>query len=142
MTVRVGNGTTIAFAGSGFTAEVVSMDLGTIEAEDIDTTHLGSTAPVLANDELGGKTYIPAPLQEPGEISLELHYNPDEVPPIGREDAITVQFPPLAGQATGAKIESDGYMKSIEAGIPTNGKMTGTAKVKLSGILVVTPGAA
>ena len=62
---RDGSGTTITFATSGYTADVLSIDGPTGVREAIDTT-------VLADD--AEMTFIPAKLIDLGELTLEIEH--------------------------------------------------------------------
>ena len=65
----LGNGTTIAFATSPFTAVITSLQVSGITRESIETTHLGTAA--AGAGKFGSKTFIPAKNTDPGEIRLD-----------------------------------------------------------------------
>ena len=65
-------GLTITFS-SGFLAEITDISHDQ-SLDDIDVSHFGST---------DYKDYIPAQLQEPGELSVTIHHDPTVAPPLG-----------------------------------------------------------
>jgi len=65
-------GTTITFASS-FLAEITSIGLEE-SREQINVSHFGST---------DYHEYIPAKLQEPGELTCTIFFDPSTAPPIG-----------------------------------------------------------
>lgn len=131
-TVNDGTGTTITFATSSFTAEITNIEWGGIERESIDTTNLSAAAPG-AND-FGNRTFIPSALADPGELTLEIHFNPDTLPPVHLvAETITVTFPLVSGDTTAAKWAGSGFATGYGAVVPLGDKMTTTMTVKMSG---------
>lgn len=130
--VDAGDGTTIDFATSSFSAEVTNIDWGGIERESIDTTHLGTAeagAGAIAN-----KTYIPSDMTDPGEITMDIHFNPDTEPPINASDVaetITVTF------ASGATWACSGFITGYEPGVPLEDKMTASVTIKCTGNITI-----
>jgi len=100
-TVNIGTGATIVFGTSGFTSEVMSIDWSGITRAAVETTHLG-TSPAGAG-KIASKTHIPGDLADAGEISLELHFDPDQNPPVEAvTETVTLTLPLVAGDATAA----------------------------------------
>ena len=124
----VGTGTTITFGTSGFQAQILSVDWGSIEREAIDTTHMGTT---------GYKSFIPSKLVDPGEIELEIAFDPDDFPPVdGAAETITVTWPlQSSGSSTPASWNCSGFVTSFEAQAPLEEKMTGNMTIKCSGTI-------
>jgi len=121
----VGTGTTIAFATSSFTAEVMNLNGNDMTRPDIDTSHMGTT---------GYKTYIPGKLLEGGAIEMEINFDPDATPPLsGAAETITITFPLPSGQATPADVEFSGYINSWSWSDPMEEKMTADVTVKVDG---------
>ena len=120
-----GFGTTIAFSSS-FLAEVISVDWSGIARESIETTHLTT-----ANN---AKTFIPSDVYEPGEVSVEMAFDPTTAPPItGAAETLTVTFP-----GAGDTWAAAGFLTSFDLNSPLEDRMTATAVVKLSGPITVT----
>lgn len=113
MAVDTGLGGTISFATSGFTGNMREIGGATIELDDLETSHLGTT---------GYKTYTPSDLAEPGEFECEIFWDAEvaastvkEVttqPILGTVESIVKTYPGQAGN-TAANITGTGYIKSF-----------------------------
>lgn len=141
----LGHGTTITFGTSAFTATLTNLSGPNMSIDDVDVSHMGTTLRV--------KEYTPGML-EPGEISCDVLFDPSQLkdaPPFSdnyiasgwsnaasETESITIQWPPAAGETTGAKTVFDGYIKSIEPTTPLDGVVTASMTVKVSGIPVFT----
>lgn len=125
MPADVGTATTIVFATSAFSAEVMSLNGSDITREDIDVTHMGSTA---------WKEFQPSDLADGGAIEMEIHFDPDEQPPIaGAAETITITFPVPAGGAAGATFIFTGYVSSWSWTAPLEEVMTAEITIKVDG---------
>lgn len=130
--VDVGTGLTITFASS-FCAQIVDMSWSGISRVSIPTSHMGTAAP--DPTKFGNMTFMPGDLSDPGELSVELHFNPDTEPPIDQvAEAITVTY------NGGATWVTSGFMTNFEVGTPLEDKMTGSATLKISGNVTITGG--
>jgi hypothetical protein len=128
--VDLGTGTTLTY--SGFTYEITNISVSGITREVIETVHL-STAPAGAG-EIGSKTYIAGDLSDPGEVSVEGHFNPDDTPPIEAVASnLTITFP------SGATWVASAQLTSFDVTVPTEEKMTFSSTFKLVGSITVTP---
>jgi len=135
--IQDGRGTTIAFGTSSFTSEVVSIDWSGITRDPIDSTHLGSAAPTAS--EFGGMEFIPPDLADAGEISLELHTDPDKIPPLNlATEIITVTFPLVSGDTTPTKWVANGFTTGYSANATSGEKITTTMTVKITGVITPT----
>lgn len=122
--VDVGTGLTISM--SSFFAQIVDMSISGISRASIPTSHMGTAAP--GDNNFGNMTFIPGDLSDPGELSVEIHFNPDTEPPIDQPaEAIVVTF------NGGATWTTSGFLTNFDVGVPLEDKMTGTATVKFSG---------
>lgn len=134
--MAVGNptGTTITFGTSGFTANIIgTIDWAGIERAVIETTHFGSTQPSGAR-QIGGRTFIPGKLTDPGEFTLEIQYDPTKDVPLGSTDtAETITVQPPSDMASGS-ISFSGFVRSFRAGMPLENLATATIVVKATGI--------
>ena len=131
--VQVADGATITFGTSGFSAQVTGFSWGGVTREAIDTTHLGTAAPTAGN--IGNKTSIPSTMVDPGELSLDIHINPDAFPPLhGDPETITVTW------NSGATWVCSGYATGFDIDAQLENKVTGTLTIKMTG--EVTPTAA
>lgn len=135
--VDIGTGTTVSFATSLFSAQVLAVRGPNLTRGSVDTTHMGSTLP--SSTELGGRTHIPVKLPDMGELELDIHFNPDTWPPIrGAAEVIRLTFPIPSGLSNGAYIQGSGFVISFDSAVPLEDKMTGTLRVKCSGVWVPT----
>jgi len=133
MTLRV-FGVSVEFAG-GFVAEIRQIGLSGQKREAIDTSH--------AETPGGDMTSLPSMLIDNGEIEVEMHYDPDKVPPIKAEPAnCKIKMPAPPGKSTGAILESDAYLIDYAFQGQHDGKFVANCKIKRSGPVVVTPSAA
>ena len=124
MAVDSGTAVTIAFATSGFTAQLTSLSLS-MERGSLDTTTTTTTV---------ARTFIPTDLIDPGEITLDLYFDTDIEPPIkAAAETVTITWPdPVSGGAAGT-FACSGFMTAFEATAPEGELMTGSATVKLTG---------
>lgn len=122
--VNVGTGTTIGFSAGAYAAEVLNVSWSGISRPSIDTTHMGT---VEANN-FGGRTFMPGDLVDPGELTVEYHFDPDLDPLIdGAVVTITVTFP---GTSTWA---ASGFCTAFEFTDPLEDKMVCSATFKITG---------
>ena len=126
-----GFGTSITFE-SGFFAEITNVDWSGLSREDMDISHMGLAAPWME--------FQPTDLIDPGELGVELSFDPDDEPPISEvAENCTVTWPLPAGQSNPATWVCSAYLKNYQAGAPYRGKMTATATLKFSGEITFTP---
>ena len=139
-TVDNGTGTLITFGTSAFTSELLGVEGSGISRPSIDTSHMGTAAP--GNNVIANRTSIPGDLTDPGSINIELHFDPDQEPPIDQvSETITITFPLAAGDSTAAKWAATGYMTDFSFGAQMEDKMTATATIKWSGNITLTAAA-
>lgn len=126
MTAAVGTGTTITF-NSGFFAEILSANWSGFERAAIDTTNFATTT---------ARTFIPGDLYDPGEIEVELAFQPDtELPLDQAAETVTITWP------DGSTWAGSAFMRAGSITAPLEEKMTATATLKFSGAITVTPAA-
>ena len=122
--VDIGTGVTIAFATSGFTAQILDGTWPSLSRGSVQTSHQGT---------VGRHTYMPTDLSDPGEFTFDFHFNPDTTPPINQAaETITITGP------SGATWVFTGFMTDYSGGFPFEDKMTGSATVKVSGDIAIT----
>ena len=86
MALQTGNGVTIVFGTSGFTANYTRIGGTEMSRESIETTHLGTT---------NYKTFVPDDLIDGGEFSCEFYWDPamTTFPPIDAvAETITITY--------------------------------------------------
>lgn len=134
--VDVSTGITVVFGTSSFTAEIVDIAMGGVSRKSIDVSHMGTAAAGAA--EFGNMPFIPGRLTDAGELSMELHFNPQTIPPIDLvEETVTITFPLVAGDSTPASYAFTGFFTGFDMGMPLDDKMTASATVKVSGNVTV-----
>ena len=123
--MELGTGIAITF-DSGFFAEIVSVNHTGLSRAAINSSHMGTTV---------AHTFTAAKLFDPGQLEVELHFDPDTRPPIDDAAATaTVTFP---GGDTWA---ASAFMTDFEYTGPFEDKMTARGTLKYSGNITVTPG--
>jgi len=137
--VEVGTGTWMSF-GSVFAEaqstnvyQITSLNWSGISRPEVQTTHMGTT---VSPKTFGGHTYIPGDLVDPGELSVEGHFNPDLVPPIEQaQGALVVTFPAATATATAqtASWSANASCTSFNCNDPLEDKMTFDATFKITG---------
>lgn len=122
-----GFGISITFA-SGFFAEILSVDGPGLDRASVGTTHAGTTD--------GWATFIPSDIKDPGELEVEIAFDPDEEPPIDdAAETITVTYP------NGATWACSGFMTGFRPSVPIDDRMTASCTLKWSGKPTFTPAA-
>lgn len=137
-TVDVGQGTIVVFTSSGFTAEIEDIKTTGLQRNSIATSHLGTPQP--GPNQFANKTFIPSKLTDPGELQMQVHFNPQVVPPInGFPEDIIVTFPLAQGDSTPATWRARGFVTSYDWTVPLEEKMMSSMNVKLTGAITITP---
>ena len=125
--VDIATGITIVFGTSAFEAEITDVAGPTSSRDSVEVTH---------QESIGGREFTPTDLPDYGEISWDIHFNPDDDPPVDlAPEVITVTWP------SGATWAFLGFVTSYEPAGPLLDKMTGSITVKISGVITVTPAA-
>ena len=123
--VDIGTGITIAFGTSAFVAEILDITGPGLARDSVETTHQGTT---------DARTHAPVDLFDAGELSFDVHFNPDTDPPIdAAEEEITITWPSTATWVF------QGFMTAYEPGAPLEDKMTGSVTIKVTGDITITP---
>lgn len=121
----IGTGTSIVFVSSAFEAEVLAIDWSGIARGVVDSSHLLTVE---------WRTFIPTDLVDPGEIQMEIAFDPSDEPPLHEDvERIRVTFPVPSGLVTPATWQGDGFMSGFEFNVPLEEKMTGTGTLKMTG---------
>lgn len=131
MASNTGTGSTITFS-SGFFAEITSISHSGMSRESIGTSHMGTT---------GGRTFIPGDLYDPGELSVELNFDPtDDVtaPLTNAAETVTVTIPNSPTATTVTTWAASGFMTGFEYTDPLEDLMTASATIKFSGDITIT----
>ena len=136
--VSVSNGLKVTFGRSGFQADILSVSHSGVARALIETSHMGTPEP--EEDEIGGKTFIVDPLEDPGALQLQVHYDPSNPPKRTDPDdpeSIEVEYRKPKGAATAARLVGEGWLQEWSAEMNLGAKMTATLTVKFTGLLNV-----
>jgi hypothetical protein len=86
-------------------------------------------------------TFQPSDLKNPGEVTVDLLFNPNTSPPItSAAETVTITYPVQPGGSTSATWACSGYLKKFKPKAPINDKMTAVATIKWTGTPTITPG--
>lgn len=127
-------GTCIEFTDSAFEADVefTSFDLAGITREMIDVSHMKTADPT--GNKIGNRTFLVGKLVDPGELTAEMHFNPNKFIPIHSDfELIKLIFPLITGDNTKARWEFQGAISTHDFSAPLDDKMVATATIKISG---------
>jgi len=139
-TVHTGHGTTVGFGTTTFTSEILSITFPDVSRESINVSHMGTSA--TTSGGFGSEEFIMAALVDGGSMDLELHHDPDKVPPVDLAiEEITVTWPKATGDSTAATWVFQGGATGYSPSAPHDDKMTGSLSVKISGKVVITAAA-
>lgn len=129
----IGQGSTISFGGiltnsnSATTFKVNNIQWSGMQRDVVDASHMLTS---------GGKDFVASEIYDPGEISVEIHYDPSVNPVTPLTNATTAQVVYMRFASGGSSTygwSSYGFMSGFEAGVPKDDMMTGTITIKLSG---------
>lgn len=132
MAIDIGTGTTLTL--SGVTYLVKGMSFSGASRESIETTHLGTTP--TTSGGFGSKTFIPGDLSDPGEMQLDILFDPAITPAIDSAAATAT----LTFAESGAAVWSFScFVTGFTATVPLEALMEGTLTLKISGEISITP---
>ncbi len=135
-----GAGLTMTFGTSGWTAELTRITADGISRGFTESTHYGTTQ-ANGTTTIGGKTFFPHAFADPGSTTVEVHFNPDTIPPVNAAaETITFAFEKSGGDTTGASWAVSGFISDFSADFEMDGKMTATLTLKHSGLVTITAG--
>lgn len=123
---NVGAGTTMVFATSLLSLEILSIDPGEVSQEEIDTTHLGTSLP--SSGDANSRDMMFGKHRKMDGIDITFHWTPDVYSAVGVLQTITVTDP------DGNTLSGTGGIASVKP--PTydpDGKLVGSAKVAVKG---------
>lgn len=120
----IGTKTTVAFS-SGFLAEIRDVTLPGQTRPSIKTSHNGTT---------DFDTFIPGDLVDPGELEVQMLFDPTKDPPIDQPaESITVTL------RDGTTWVFTGFLTNYRPTAPFEDLATAQATIKVSGAIVRTP---
>jgi len=128
MAVDIGQGTTLKVGTAATTQfKITNINWSGIERAVVDASHMAT---------VGGKSFVASEIYDPGELGVEVLFDPS-VSPFGlltnvtTSQAIEVRF--ANGGTTTSLWSAFGYVSGFEAGSPVEDMQTGTLTIKLSG---------
>lgn len=124
----IGHGASLAFGS--FSGNIISIDGPGLSVDDVETTHLLSAG--------GTKEFIPG-LEDSGEVTAEIHFDPDEDDP--RDEGVatlTITFPVPAGLTSGATWAASAYVNQYAPSTPVDDLMKASIKWRLTGVVTMT----
>lgn len=122
MAVGVGDGTTVTFASSGFTANIISVTGPNPTREAIDQSHLGSS---------GWKTFLASGLVDGGEVTLNIQYDPTVSIPISAA-AETITIDPAG---SGNTLSFSGFLTGAGHAFELDTLMQADITIKVTGAI-------
>lgn len=102
----------------------------------IPTSHLNSLRP--RPGEIGGQTFQPGVLGDPGMLVLDGFFDPSVVLPEGSIN-LQIRYLRQRGFKHPARWEADGFFMDRSTTIPLSAAMTSNRSIKLSGVLRLVP---
>lgn len=114
----IGDGATITFATSNFSAYVDSISWTGYSREAVDMSHLGTT---------GGMPFTPSDMYDPGSLQISGHYDPSLTTPVeGAAETITVTV-------NAQTFVVSGFLTSFDWQLEKRAKATFNATFKITG---------
>lgn len=84
MATDLGRGTTVTFATSSFSADIVAVNGPSYSRQAVNTSHMGTTT---------AHTFVPSDLYDGGEIGLTIRHDGAQSPPVsGAAETITIAW--------------------------------------------------
>lgn len=125
----VGSGASITFGTSNLSLQWLSIDIGAVSRETIDTTHLGSTQ-ATGSGQTNSRTFMPGDHQNLSEIGVEFHWDPSALDLVrAAAETITVTYP------DGSTLSGSGFCFEVKPpSLGVDEKQVGSLKVKPSGV--------
>jgi hypothetical protein len=126
MATDIGTGSTVTFGTSGFSADILGVNLSGVTREAINTSHMGTTS---------DHTFMPTDLVDNGTLELEIAWLATLTPPIitnAAAETVTVAF---AGSATVWSFSA--FQTDLGITVPLEDKMTATMTFKISGAISI-----
>ena len=120
----IGTGATVTFGTTSYPADPISISISGEKVPIVDVSTLGSTT--FKEHEFGD-------LKETPELEMEVLFDPDEPPPVGTTETVTVTFPVPSGGSTGATYAGTGAIIGFDIEIPLEDKIVATVVVKFDG---------
>ncbi len=126
----IGTGITIVFGTSAFLAHLAGVEGPGMQRESVKTSHMGTTL---------NHTFMPGDLVDNGEITMEIHFDPSQTPPIhAAAETVTITWPVPAGLTNPATWAASCFCTGFRPGARLEELMTATVTLKVSGPVTIT----
>lgn len=121
---------------TGFFAQITNIKHSGVKREAFDVTHMGVAA--AGAGTYGNMLFLASKFIDGGMFEVEGHFNIDTLPPIGTAaSSCTVK---MGDSTTQGSLAASAFLTDWDVTGPLNGKMTFTAKLKISGAVTKTAG--
>lgn len=128
---REGYGISLTFA-NGFCAKIKTPSYSGLSRKAHDSSHTQTVD--------GWMTFFPSALKNPGELQVDILFNPNLTPPIDEDaDTVRVTFPLGDGETNAAYWECEGFMTDFEWTGPHDDLETAKVTIKFSGTPTFSP---
>lgn len=126
-------GASVTFGTSGFSYNIVAVNIGSLETPALETSHIATPAAGVGQE--GNATYIPGDIVRHGPMTLRIHWNPSlGVLPIAVVQTITITYPLVTGDSTAAYHTGSGFVSGFTPDeFAIDGVMTALITVQKSG---------
>ena len=121
-TVDVVTGFTLTFGTTSYAAEILGVSYDGHEVAKLKTSHMGTT---------GYHTYRFGDLKEGGELTVRVHFNPNDELPTGTEETVTGTFAVPSGLTNGATMQFLGGIMRGKFDLELEEVMTGEIVVSV-----------
>lgn len=132
MAVDIGQGSTLQVGTNATTLfQITNINWSGIERAVVDASHMTT---------VGGKAFVASEQYDPGEIGVEVLFDPSVSPfglltNVATNQAMVVRF--ANGGTSTAMWSAFGYVSGFEASSPVEDMQSGTLTIKLSGSVSV-----
>lgn len=137
--VDVGFGTTVRFMTSGFSANLLRLELSSMARRALDIAHMSTAGPGV--NQIAQRPYLRGKLVDPGQAVCHLHFNPNTNPPIHQPpEQIVITFPLGAGEVLYPRWQGSGFLTSYTHTLSLDDTMIARATIKFTAPLEITVG--
>ena len=130
----IGTGATLTVGGTAWSVNITSLGFGGVTRPSIKTSHLGTQT---------ADTFIVGDLYDAGTIEVGFQVDTEDpstnvIPYAQSSGALTITYPIVTGDSTGATEVTAGFITNVSWDIPLEDLCTGTATFKLTGAIAPT----
>lgn len=131
---EISTGATITFSTNFFDStgnQITNISISDWSRPAIDVSHFGTSAV---------REFKPGDLTDPGSITVEFLLDATTTPPFTAVEAVVITFPGGAGSVWTWALSGNqgGFLTDYSIDMPLEDVMTGSATLKLSGVVAIT----